>query len=454
MYTFSTCNQSSLTFTFLELLSEIFSVLTVRRKPSWNMEANKLRLMNHLVEMIKSLVADRVKDKQDMAYVEEKGREILTLRRRGNRVIMSGDNIRLRKVQNADPIITDYLRSLFGEEDDGNELRFETDEDTENPNKFIPKLFCQVGDKKNGWHSKTVERYATLLLTILSGGQGGKLSISDKSAPKPAWFCGNWSTFINPTSAHIEANTDVILGIFKYFDLDPKLHNLLPVHEEGEPGEVGPRAGVAENKELGAVNEAGGGQVQLNQEEVNLETMPVVTEENVNLETIPEAADQNVELETIPVAAVSENLEEVIENQHPKEKDNSQENAMEIDVIVDDMGEKEVEEEEMETSLNLNISSVSDTPEEESSHGEKSGKKKFNLFVKPGKDTVVQAIKPRLDTEKFKKCRSKKQVKEKKTQNKKVNETKSKRKTKLPAKFLDGIDSKEVLQRTVMIQIG
>ena len=62
---------------------------------------------------------------------------------------------------------------------------------------------------------------------------------------------------------------------------------------------------------------------------------------------------------------------------------------MEIDVIVDDMGEKEVEEEEMETSLNLNISSVSDTPEEESSHGEKSGKKKFNLFVKPGKDTVV-----------------------------------------------------------------
>ena len=194
VYTFSTCNQSSLTFTFLELLSEIFSVLTVRRKPSWNMEANKLRLMNHLVEMRKSLVADRVKDKQDMAYVEEKGREILTLRRRGNRVIMSGDNIRLRKVQNADPIITDYLRSLFGEEDDGNELKFETDEDTENPNKFIPKLFCQVGDKKNGWHSKTVERYATLLLTILSGGQGGKLSINEKSASKPAWFCGNSST--------------------------------------------------------------------------------------------------------------------------------------------------------------------------------------------------------------------------------------------------------------------
>ena len=198
------------------------------------MEAKNLKLMNHLVEMRKNLVAYRVKEKQDMTYVEEKGREMLTLRRRGNRVIMSGDNVRLRKVQSADPIITDYLRSLFVEDEDETELKFATDE---NPKKFILKLFYQVGDKKNGWHSKTVERYATLLLTILSGGQGGKLSISDKSAPKPAWFCGNWSTFINPTSAHIEANTDVILGILKYFDLDPKLHALLPVHEEGEPGE-------------------------------------------------------------------------------------------------------------------------------------------------------------------------------------------------------------------------
>ena len=60
---------------------------------------------------------------------------------------------------------------------------------------------------------------------------------------------------------------------------------------------------------------------------------------------------------------------------------------MEIDVVVDEMGENA----EMETSLNLNISSISDTPEEGLKHdGEK--KKKFNLFVKPEKDNVVQAI--------------------------------------------------------------
>ena len=88
-------------------------------------------------------------------------------------------------------------------------------------------------------------------------------------------------------------------------------------------------------------------------------------------------------------------------------------------------------------------------------------RKKFNLFVKPGKDNVVQAIKPGQDNGKSKRGSAKKQqslpkkqVKEKKApQNKKGqkkdNETmrpvKSKRKTKVPAKFLDGIDfSKDV----------
>ena len=230
------------------------------------------------------------------------------------------------------------------------------------PTKFVPKLFCQVGDKKNDWHWKTVERYATLLLTI----QGAKFNISDKTSPK--------------------------------------LHNLLPVHEEikeGEPGKVGGRAVVAQN-EL----------VQLNQVELNCEDIPVVTAEYVNLENIP-------------VAAASENLEEEIEggeNGHPKEVENIPEVAMGIDVVVDEMGENA----EMETSLNFNISSVSDTPEEGLNHdGEK--KKKFNLFVKAGKDNVVQAIKPGLDNEKSKRGSAKKQqslpkkqVKEKKTpQNKK-----------------------------------
>ena len=67
--------------------------------------------------------------------------------------------------------------------EDEEEKEFGTDEDKVNPKKIIRKLFCQVGDKTNGRHSKNVQNFATLLLTILSGGQGGKLSISDKSFP-------------------------------------------------------------------------------------------------------------------------------------------------------------------------------------------------------------------------------------------------------------------------------
>lgn len=194
---------------------------------------------------------------------------------------------------------------------------------------------------------------------------------------------------------------------------------------------MGCRAVVAENEDLGDGSEAGGGLVQLDQEELICEDIPVVTAENVNFEDIPVAAD-------------SQNLEDEIESA-----------PMEIDVIVDEVTENEVEQAEMETSLILNLSSISDAPEEESNHDD-GKKKKFNLFVKPGKDNVVQAIKPGPDNEKSKTGSAKKQqnlpkkqVKEKKvTQNKKGkkrdNETtspvKSKRKTKVPAKFLDGID--------------
>ena len=43
------------------------------------MEAKKMKLMNKLVEIRKNLVTDRVKENQDKAYVEEKGRELLTI---------------------------------------------------------------------------------------------------------------------------------------------------------------------------------------------------------------------------------------------------------------------------------------------------------------------------------------------------------------------------------------
>ena len=83
--------------------------------------------MNHLVEIRKNMVTDRVRENQDKTSVDDKGRELLTIRRRGNRVILSGENVRLRKVQNADPVIINYLRSLFLEAEDETELKFETD---------------------------------------------------------------------------------------------------------------------------------------------------------------------------------------------------------------------------------------------------------------------------------------------------------------------------------------
>ena len=97
----------------------------------------------------------------------------------------------MRKIKEADPIVIDFLKNIFVANQDEEEGVFETDEEKEDPKVFIPKLFCQVGDKKSGWHSKTVQAFAALLLTILSGGQGGKFSMADKGKPPSPWFVGS-----------------------------------------------------------------------------------------------------------------------------------------------------------------------------------------------------------------------------------------------------------------------
>ena len=61
--------------------------------------------MEKLADMRKNIDADRVRDKQDIVYLEKQGRAMLSFRRSENRVIMSGDKARLRKLQDADPLL-------------------------------------------------------------------------------------------------------------------------------------------------------------------------------------------------------------------------------------------------------------------------------------------------------------------------------------------------------------
>ena len=70
----------------------------------------------------------------------------------------------------------------------------------------------------------------------MDAGQGGSITLSDKSKPKPDWFNADagWNTYIQPAMASLEENTDVIVGIFKHYGLDPKKHNIFPVEEETE----------------------------------------------------------------------------------------------------------------------------------------------------------------------------------------------------------------------------
>ena len=96
--------------------------------------------------------------------------------------------------------------------------------------------------------------------------------MADKGMPTPSWFVGSWQAYTNPTFASLEANTDLILGIFQFFNLDPRVHNLQPLYDHAEEGELHEEAegGEPGGKELGEPNEE------------NLEDIPLVFKVPVN----------------------------------------------------------------------------------------------------------------------------------------------------------------------------
>ena len=56
--------------------------------------------------------------------------------------------------------------------------------------------------------------------------------MQDKSK-RPPWFDNRvWRKFTHPSKASLDDNKDVILSIFKYFNLDPKVHNKFEPEEE------------------------------------------------------------------------------------------------------------------------------------------------------------------------------------------------------------------------------
>ena len=81
---------------------------------------------------------------------------------------------------------------------------------------------------------------AQLLLTIMDAGQGGSITLSNTTKPRPMWFNkdANWSKYTQPSSATLEENTDIIKGIFQFHGLYPRIHNLRPINEDEEEEEM------------------------------------------------------------------------------------------------------------------------------------------------------------------------------------------------------------------------
>ena len=132
-------------------------------------------------------IANRTQKRQEKKIVEESGQPLLTLRSQGCVLVVSGDANSVRQIKEAKPIL-DYLEQILLINPAPEEGREYVCDEEDDKKQFIPKLFCQIGDKEKGWVAKPVEKMASLLLTILDAGQGVSVTLSDKSKPRPEWI--------------------------------------------------------------------------------------------------------------------------------------------------------------------------------------------------------------------------------------------------------------------------
>ena len=200
---------------------------------------DKATVLGNLTRFRQAVIADRTQRKQEKKYVVESGRPFLSFKKRGSSVVVSGNIESVRRIKEAGPVLEFLEEIMLGNDDLLDQPEYVTNE-SEDPASFIPKLWCQIGDKANGWGVKQAEKMAQLLLTIMDAGQGGSITLSNKTKPRPMWFNkdANWSKYTQPSSATLEENTDVIKGIFQFHGLDPRIHNLRPINEDEEKEEV------------------------------------------------------------------------------------------------------------------------------------------------------------------------------------------------------------------------
>ena len=133
---------------------------------------DKATVLGNLTRIRQAVIADRTQRKQEKKYVVESRRLFLSFMKRGLSVVVSGNVESVLRIKEAGPVLEFLEEIMLGNDDHLDQPEYATNE-SEDPASFIPKLWCQIGDKANGWG---VNQAKKLLLTIMDPGQGGSIT--------------------------------------------------------------------------------------------------------------------------------------------------------------------------------------------------------------------------------------------------------------------------------------
>ena len=109
---------------------------------------DKKEIVAKLTKMRQQYILNRSKKREEKKFKEETSQPLLSFQRKGNNLIVSGDSYSVRKINEAGPIL-EYLEEILLLNEASEEGRRYVCQGEENNEEFIPKLFCQVGDRKS-----------------------------------------------------------------------------------------------------------------------------------------------------------------------------------------------------------------------------------------------------------------------------------------------------------------
>ena len=124
---------------------------------------DKKEIVAKLTKMRQQYILNRSKKREEKKFVEETSQPLLSFRRKGNKLIVSGDSYSVRKINEAGPIL-EYLEEILLLNEAPEEGRRYVCQGEENNEEFIPSFSARSEIRRGGGRRNLLRKWQACFL--------------------------------------------------------------------------------------------------------------------------------------------------------------------------------------------------------------------------------------------------------------------------------------------------